>query len=484
MKRMVKCLIPLFLVFCFVDLNAQQVTYSGPVEYYFEVTKNAKGEGNDGGWSWNVGIDERKIIKGSFFVTFTGRAGGVGGLNMFKLTGIEENIQFTNTLNNAGIDKKNLGKDLGEQRRSRMHNVVATRVNPAKQVITSGVLMFQNGKYQMMLSGEMDVSLTSQLSTKETYPKNKEPLSLSQTTTVKFPLVISGEAINENPDYLEGITIPDNEQSHDCRKCMDGNLAGLVHGDMNCFYVSKITTSWTLVKRTDECDASITYLKGDVKINGVPADKGAIKVGAGDIIETGEKSRIALRLRNGNEIYMLGSRSKLQLINPCKPNTYNPPGKGQAVMNFLKGKVFSQRCPGSYSRQDFDSDEEWQRFKSRHVSWFRYGGAGVRGEMIKAPGIYFASLNPDLKNLVFSPPDSEKTELIPDISSIPQEADAFYIHCENGEVKDFTVVKGTLKIEDSLQTKEKVVQEGTTTNQWNDGTLMSDVIISVLQSYP
>ncbi|MBW6534216.1 MAG: hypothetical protein K0B11_04365 [Mariniphaga sp.] len=59
------------------------------------------------------------------------------------------------------------------------------------------------------------------------------------------------------------------------------------------------------------------------------------------------------------------------------------------------------------------------------------------------PKVYFASANPDLNSLFFVPPDSGKEELIPALNSIPKDASAFYIHCENGEVKDFTVVKGT-----------------------------------------
>jgi hypothetical protein len=125
----------------------------------------------------------------------------------------------------------------------------------------------------------------------------------------------------------------------------------------------------------------------------------------------------------------------------------------------------------------FESDEEWQRLQSRHSSWFRYGGAGVRGEIFKAPKVYFASANPDLNSLFFVPPDSEKEELIPALNSIPKDASAFYIHCENGEVKDFTVVKGTLKIEDSVELKNKIVSEGNTINAWDDGSKMTDIIV-------
>jgi hypothetical protein len=260
---------------------------------------------------------------------------------------------------------------------------------------------------------------------------------------------------------------------------MDGNLVSLVHGDLECSYTSKITTSWTLVKRNKECDATVTYMKGDVKINGIPTEKGAIIVGAGDVIETGPKSRISFSLKNGNETYMLGSKSKLQLTDPCKPDVYKPPPKELTSIRFLVGKLFTYRIPSSYTREDFESDKEWAHFKAMNISWFRYGGAGVRGQILKAPTFYFASSDPSLQYYPLLIEDTEKEELIPEYSSIPKEADAFFIYCEDGEVKDITVVKGSITIEDGEQIKSKTLQEGTTINQWDDGTIISDVLIPV-----
>jgi len=45
-------------------------------------------------------------------------------------------------------------------------------------------------------------------------------------------------------------------------------------------------------------------------------------------------------------------------------------------------------------------------------------------------------------------------------------------------IKDFTAVKGTLKIEDSVQLKNKIVSEGTTINTWDNGSKMTDIIVS------
>jgi len=489
MKKIVPIFILSLIICNATGLKAQMVTYSGPVEYHLEMIKTAGGGGTDGGYDWNVNVNERRIIDGSFFVTFTG--GATAGFSVFKLTSIEENINYVNTVNNEGNEQKTSQACYDDRlvfvetatpgdSRTQRTGVNSTRVNPEKPVIEGGQMMFRGDKYTFMLMGKMKVNTSSETYTEETFPCLDTiipPKTISSSTTLDFPIVISGEKTIETQNVLEGVYVKENETSSDCNKCL-GGLGRMVHGDVDCSYISKITTSWTLVKRNKECDASITYLKGDVKINGVSAKEGVVKIGAGDVIVTGEKSRIAISLHNGTEEYRLGSKSKLQLSNPCTPITIRPSGKGQAVINLLKGKIFARRPVWSYTRDDFDSDSEWERFQSENVCWFRYGGAGVRGWILKSPTVFYAFANPKIIYNFVPPTDPEKEELIPDLNSIPNDADAFYIYCEDGEVKDFTVVKGTLKIEDTFQTKSKIVAEGTTTNKWDDGTIMSDVMIS------
>jgi hypothetical protein len=454
----------LLLLFSVVELNAQIVTYSGSVEYYLEVSKTALGKGSDGGWNWNVSIDEKRILTGSFYVTFTGSAQSVGGLKMFKLSGIEENINYISTVNNEGNDERAMGKDMPDESRSRKHAVSTTRVNPEKPVITSGFLMFHNGKYNIMLTGEMEVSVSSELTSEETYPQNRPPKSVSETTTVKIPIAINGEKASENLKYLEGTSIQQNEQSDDCRICIDGNFASMIHGDMECSYVSKITTSWTLVKRNEkDCDAEVTYIQGDVKINGIPVKTGTVKVGAGDVITTGPKSRISFSLKNGNEMYRLGSKSKLQLmLDPCNTNDIAPISKEQAMIKFINGKIIGAQMKPPQT--------DW--------SWFVTTVAGVRGQLIKPPKTFYASASSDLSGYLNLFIDPEKEELLEEFENLPDEAVAFYLHFEDDEVKDFTVVKGSLKVEDSVQFKNKTISEGTTINIWDDGSVMTDIFVS------
>jgi|GEM_PF-3742219 len=479
---------------------AQRITYSGPVEFEMEMIKSADGGGKDGNYNWGVSVDERQIIKATFYVTFNAGMGiPATGTEMYQLTDIQENIQLTASATNHGFEEKISQTCAGEDNKpkdswgkpntrtvspgdseTRDFSAITTRKDPSKQVIQSGLIGIHGDKYSLILQGKMKVSVTSTSHNTTTFPclKSNPPSEpLTTTTEFEWPIAIGAEGRLTNPDYLEGVHVAEDVSSDDCRHCI-GSLSNLVHGEVSCSYTSKVTTTWMLVKRTDECNAEVTYLKGDVKINGVPAKEGTVKVGAGDIIETGEKSRISISINNKNELYNLGSKSKLQLNDPCKPNTMNPPGKGLSSVKFLMGKLFSQRHPGSYTRNDFESDEEWQRFQSRHSSWFRYGGTGVRGWNLKAPAVFYASANPDINCLLSTSTNSEKEELIPHLNSIPKDASAFYIHCEKGEVKDFTVVKGILKIEDSAHLKNKIISEGTTTNKWDDGTMMTDIIVS------
>jgi hypothetical protein len=482
MKSLTAILAFLFILFDFCNLKAQLVTYSGPVEYYLEVSKSASGEGTDGGWNWNIDISEKRIIRGSFFVTFSGMANGIGGLNMYKLTGIEENIEFIQTVYNEGNDLKYMGKEMPANERSRKLAVTGKRLSLDKPVIKSGFLNFQDGKYRIMLTGEMEVSITSELYSEETYPENRPPQSVTETKRVKLPVVLSGEKNSENLKYLEGTSILQNEQSDDCRICIDANFASMVHGDMECSYISKITTSWTLVKNAErECEAKVTYIKGDVKINGMPAKTGTVKVGAGDVITTGPKSGISFSLKNGNELYRLGSKSKLQLMfDPCNMNDIAPISKEQAMIKFINGKVLGVKLKARLEREDFDNEEDYYWYMSAN-SWFHTAVAGVRGQLIGPPKNFYTSTDSDLSGYLNFYIDPEKEELLKEFGNLPDGAAAFYLHFEDEQVKDISVLKGNFKVADSGRIKSKTVSEGSTTNLWDDGTTMRDVVITVQQ---
>jgi hypothetical protein len=489
MKNLLAISFVLLLLNSFHHLKAQMVTYSGPVEYHLEVIKTANGGGTDEGYEWNVSVNEKQIINGSFFVTFTG--GTTAGFSMFKLTSIDENIEYINTVNNEGNDRKTSQPCYDDRlvfvktatpgdSRTKQSSINYTRANPEKMVIEGGQMMFRGDKYTFMLMGKMKVNMTVETYSEETFPcwdTIIPPKSISNSTTLDVPIAISGEKTIGNRNVLEGIYVKQNETSNDCNKCL-GGLGRMVHGDVNCSYISKITTSWTLVKRNKECDADVTYIKGDVKINGMPAKTGTVKVGAGDVITTGPKSRISFSLKNGNELYRLGSKSKLQLMSdPCNTHDIAPISKEQAMLKFISGKVLGVKKKARLYREDFDNDQDYYLYMSVN-SWFHTAVAGVRGQLIKPPKTFYASASTDLSGYLNLPIDPEKEELLKECGELPDEAVAFYLHFEDDEVKDLTVVKGTLKIENANHIKSQTISEGNTTNKWDDGTIMSDVIIS------
>lgn len=484
MKKLVLILLLLAFLISYQGLKAQMITYSGPVEYTMEVIKTASG----GGYDWNVSVNESQIINGSFYVTFTGGTAGMRSLSVFKLTSVEENIDFVNTVNNEGNEQKSsqpcyndrlefTHKATPGDARTRSISIISSRINTEKPVINGGQLMIRNDEYFLSLMGKMKMDITSETYSEETYSFLDTlipPKSNSNSITYDFPIAIGAKKKLGNLNYLEGTRILDNTSSDNCNQCIPGELARMVHGNMTCSYISNITTSWMLLKRTEECDANVTYIKGDVKINGVPASEGQIKVGAGDVIETGEKSRIAFSLRNGSELYRLGSKSKLQLSDPCT-NEIKPMSKGIAVFDFIRGKVLGIKLKTRYEREDFDSNEDYINYMVLN-SWFHTAVAGVRGQLINPDPIFFASISQNC-NYLYHQDDPEKIAIIEECSNIPENATAVFISFENGNVKNVSALKGVISIQDGEGIRKMDLPEGKTTNHWNDGTQMTEIFI-------
>ena len=463
-------------------LKGQMVTYSGPVEYHFEITKTANGGGTDGGYNWNVSVDEKQIIDGIFFATFTGKVIDPdlwrSGLS---LTNIQESIQFVNTVNNEGNEEKiseacyddrlvfKRNATPGESRTERF-GVNWTRSEPDKKVIEGGNILFRNNNYYLTLMGKVKLNVATESYSSLTQPCFDTiipPISISANTTINFPIVIYAEQPFDNSDVLDGIYVQQDESGDDCSMCL-GGLARMVHGDMNCSYVTKITTSWTLVKRTRECDATISNLRGDVKINGSPAKEGATKVGKGDVITTGPKARIEVKLSDGTT-YRIGSRTRLSLINPCA--TTGEPSLGNLLRGKFYAKVRELTGGGNYSPRSIT------------------GAVGVRGHISPEVPLFYASADPDFVPSVFQhdfplpgfstvqQDDPEKAELIEGYQSLSDNQTAYYLDFEDGIVRDLTALKGTIRVEDDMGLKSMDITEGTTVSQWNDGTPMIEIVI-------
>ncbi|MDX9930874.1 MAG: FecR family protein [Bacteroidales bacterium] len=464
-------------------LKAQMITYSGPVEFRLEVSKNAGGGGSDDGYDWNVSVNEKRLIDATFYVTFTGGTGGIQGLSAFKLTSVEESIDFVNTVSNTGEDQKSsqpcyndrlefTHKATPGDTRKRSTTVVSSRLNTGKPFIEGGQLMFRGDEYFLTMMGTLRMNITSENYNEEYFPcldKQTPPKSVSQTTTIDFPIGIGTKMKLGNLDYLEGTNVVDNTVSDNCNQCIPGELARLVHGDMQCSYISKISTSWMLVKRSEECDATIRFVKGDVKFNGVPATNGARKVGEGDVITTGPKSRIEVRLSDGS-CYRLGSKTKLVLSAPCAKS-----GK-PSLIDVLQGKLYVKVNEIMGGDQSFNPNT-------------RTAVTGRRGFLIPSQPLFYASADPDFVPCPLpesKPPSTsssvqqhnpEKDELIEGYESLPENTTAYYLDLQDGIVLEVTALKGTIRIEDDMGIRSMEVPEGTTVTCWEDGTQMTEITI-------
>ncbi|MBN1388383.1 MAG: FecR domain-containing protein [Bacteroidales bacterium] len=486
-------LIVLFTALSFTAmLKAQMITYSGPVDYYLELSKKANGDGEDDGYNWNVSVDEKRIIEGTVYITFMGISGGLSSRNvLFRPTSIQENFNFTGTVNNSGNEEKtsqpcydNLLRFThtatpGDSR-SYSHTVQSTPVESDRPVIESAGLIVNNNGYTLNITGRMQVNVNTIIYSSQTYAcieSQEPPKTTSNSETVIIPIAVVVNREFDNPDYLEGSWVKEDTSGTECNKCLGPVISRMAHGDMNCRWTSRITASWILSKRTKECDANVNRLEGDVKINGAPASEGPAKIGAGDIIETGGHSRFSMRMADNSEI-RIGSKSRIVLNDPCNLQNEGKELSTDAKMKILRGKIYGIAAKMVGKGSGFN-------LITTTAIW------GVRGQVKPDMPVIYASTDPGFipyecyqfnPYYRFSSPqqdDPEKAELIEGYQSLPDDQVAYYLDFEDGIVKDLTALKGSLHIEDEMGLKCMDIPEGTTVNQWQDGTVMTEIMISI-----
>jgi len=479
MKKIIIFLIVFTTLFIVKDAASQQITYSGPVEYKQIKTIIAKGSGSKG-YNWNVDIDEKYIIEGTFYVTFTGGVSPTG-VSMFQLTSIEEDIHFEITVNNEVneemifqrcYDDKMVFKQRvypGDSRTDKLA-VNSIRLDPEKPCITGGYLVVTKGEYSIMLIGEIKADVTSIKYESRTFPcldSNPPPHSLTDTSKMDIPIVVFAEKVFDGSNILEGRSVVTDIHNTDCKRCL-GSLATMAHGDVDCAYDENITVSWTLVKRSKECDAKLSYAKGDVKINGVSVKEGNIKISAGDMISTGDKSRMKI-IMPGNQMIMLGSKSRLIVKDPCNLAPREMKDPHYSGYKLLKGKLFQAikgDCP------DFEV-----RVRTTVI--------GVRGQISPAAGEYYVSNDNNIK--VSSGPyfdqqyvteiDPEKESMINEFTDLKDYKNAFYVHTEPEAIYDVSAIKGDILVESAIGSDKMVVKEGSTVTSWPDGSPFLDIYI-------
>ncbi len=501
-------------LFIVKDAISQQITYSGTVEYKHTRTKTANGSGSNG-YNWNAKADEKYIVEGTFYVTFTGAVSS-SGTAMFQFTGINEKINFIYTADNEAKGEKISQACFDAVKRvsytvspgkSQIYklSIESERLEPTKPCVTSGFLGIQcppsdnkqgNCKYSIMLMGTIKTNVTSAIYTEETFPcneANNKPANLfTNTVKMDFPIVINLEKdFDITDEILEGESVITDIHNTDCRGCLTSSLTSMIpdNDDVKCAYDENLTVSWSLVKRSKECDANLSYVKGDVKINGVSVKEGNTKISAGDIISTGDKSRMQIILPGGEAI-MLGSNSRFIVKDPCNltpPREMMEPHK--KGYNLLKGKVFqAMKVPQKFKleRKDFNNEEDWANYRAMHTGYFHTAVAGVRGQISPPAREYYGSNDYNIKvkgGPYFDPQyikeiDPEKESMINEFGDLKDYDGAFYVHTEPEAIYDVSAIKGDILVESAIGTNKMVVKEGLTVTSWPDGSPFIDIYIS------
>ena len=273
MKKIIIFLIVFATLFIAQDAYSQPITYSGFVEYKQISTTIAKGSGSKG-YNWNVDFDDKYIIEGTFYVTFTGGVSPMPPISMFELTSIEEDIHFEHTVNDEAneeeistscYDGKMVFKRHASPGDSRTYKlaVKSIRLDPEKPCITGGYLGVINDKYSIMLFGEIKADVTFITYESETFPcldSNPPPHSLTYTSKMDIPIAVFAEKVFDGSNILEGRSVVTDIHSTDCNL---GSVANMTHGDVDCAHDANITVSWTLVKRTkcEELQERIDFIK-------------------------------------------------------------------------------------------------------------------------------------------------------------------------------------------------------------------------------
>jgi hypothetical protein len=107
-------------------------------------------------------------------------------------------------------------------------------------------------------------------------------------------------------------------------------------------YLKRKTVSWNFRRvGEDDCLGMVTYIRGDVSINGQKAEIGPVKLTEGSSIETGPKGRIMIVFPDQGVEYRFGSNTSLKLPDPCKKMSRSPEqlmrGMIYVILNALVG---------------------------------------------------------------------------------------------------------------------------------------------------
>ena len=252
----------IFILFSFlVSINsaipviAQNIKYIGTVEYKEEIVCNADGEGRDSDFRWNVKVDNIRLRQGTFNLIFTKAIGDdQTGMEIYTLAPTLADITLTDHSFAEGNTQAS-SCDRDGKKISPGHSLSSkyssNRVAINRPVI-SGQLIFDAGKYSLLLMGDIRELLTSEEYHEEKTPcwgKSPPPSSFTFSEEIESPFGISVEKYYGNPRYLKGTHVIADTSSKDCN-CVS-IVSAAVHGDVDCSYSSNTTVSWTLIKKCE-----------------------------------------------------------------------------------------------------------------------------------------------------------------------------------------------------------------------------------------
>jgi hypothetical protein len=228
-----------------------------------------------------------------------------------------------------------------------------------------------------------------------------------------------------------------------------------------CNVIESTSASWSLKRSEGDCLMMVNGVSGDATVNGQKIEPGPRAMGKGDSIQTGAKSRLSISPPGGNMVIRMGSNSTAKVSDWC--------GKrgGDAVdLPFLKlmaGKIvamvesieFGVRPPISITAV-----------------------TGSRGQ--KTPFEPFRmALDEHVKFLVkkaYAEEVLHADEIRPEASELEKAAAAYIALVEEKSIS-IEVLKGEITVSDSKGNRSKILQQGATFSDWDDGSKPEEILV-------
>ena len=195
-------------------------------------------------------------------------------------------------------------------------------------------------------------------------------------------------------------------------------------------------------------------------------ENGSIKIGAGDMISTGSKSRIKIYLPD-NSYMALGSNSRLVLSDPCNLNPTESDVSIKTKIRMLAGKIlyYLGDQAGGFEVKTGTAVVGVRGQITPGLNEYYY-----RGE-IKHGGLSFDFQDKPVVN------DPEKVSLIGEAGNLKDSHFAFYIHSDAKGVYEISALHGNLEVESTYKLKKMEVFEGASATSWPDGSPFNEIYV-------